>query len=154
MPLFDGGFKAKAKTELEREIREIEEKSKKAQAEEKNKDAQFIQEFYEASLILNSNLKFAKKLGLISKEQENEYKERLKKAHQELNNVRKIEEQNTKKENQMSMEETEIKVKELREQRRKEEEAAREAAKNKDKAGTENQPNGSTANEEPQHSNG
>lgn len=71
MPLFERGYRAAAKTELEREIRKIEEKDRKAQ---KSKD------FEKAATAFESNLTFAERLNLISAEQAANYTERMKKA--------------------------------------------------------------------------
>lgn len=71
MPLFERGYRAAAKTELEREIRKIEEKDRKTQ---KSKD------FDKAAAAFESNLTFAERLNLISAEQAASYTERMKKA--------------------------------------------------------------------------
>lgn len=71
MPLFERGYKASAQTELERKIREIEEKDKIAQTK-----ADFT-----ASLnSFESNLNFAERINLISAQQAEEMRERAKKA--------------------------------------------------------------------------
>lgn len=71
MPLFERGYKASAQTELERKIREIEEKDKIAQTK-----ADFT-----ASLnSFESNLNFAERINLISAQQAELMRERAKKA--------------------------------------------------------------------------
>lgn len=71
MPLFERGYKAAATTELERRMREIEEKDKKAQTKE---------EFDASVSSMNSNLTFAERINLISAEQAQAYRERAKEA--------------------------------------------------------------------------
>jgi len=71
MGLFEQGYKAAAKTELERALREI---------EEKDKAAQTIGEMREEAAALGSNLDFSQRLGLISATQANLMRQRLKAA--------------------------------------------------------------------------
>lgn len=71
MPLFARGYKVTTRAELERRIKDIEEKSKKAKADEG---------FDKAVESLYANIEFAATLNLISLEQEIECKKRIKKA--------------------------------------------------------------------------
>lgn len=82
MPLFERGYKAAAKTELERATREIEEKDKKAQTNT---------EFEKETDALNSNLNFAERLNLISSEQANEYRKRVEKAMLNFHRMQRME---------------------------------------------------------------
>lgn len=85
MPLFERGYRAAARTELERDIRRIEEKDKKAQT--KIGEA----EFNKGVDTMYSNINFAERLNLISEEQARAYRERAEKATVEFNNMQKEE---------------------------------------------------------------
>ena len=71
MPLFESGYRAAAKTELERDIREIEAKDKAAQTR---------QDFQNGANEVQSNIDFAQRLNLINQEQAEAMRERVKKA--------------------------------------------------------------------------
>lgn len=71
MPVLVRTLKKTAKVELERAIREIEEKAKKAQSTESLKTAEAA---------TRSNLEFAQRLNLISFEEGNDYRERIQRA--------------------------------------------------------------------------
>ena len=71
MPLFERGYKAAAQTKLERKTRELEEKDKKAQTKD---------EFEDAARALYSNLTFAERINLVSVEQAEAYRDRVKQA--------------------------------------------------------------------------
>lgn len=102
MPLFERGYKAAARTELERDIRRIEEKDKKAQTKE---------DFEEASAAVKSNLNFAERLNLISVEQANDYRDRVEKANQKfLESVAENIEDQEQQERYMSMQEAQSEI--------------------------------------------
>ena len=71
MPLFERSYKASATAEFERKTRELEEKDKKAQTKE---------EFEDATRALYSNLNFAERINLVSVEQAETYRDRVKLA--------------------------------------------------------------------------
>lgn len=114
MPLFDRGYKVRAEAELERKVRELEESNKKEMDAKK---------FDEMIVALNSNLEFAERLNLISDEQEEAYKERIKRAETEFTYEREIEQQNNVETNSersamgMTMEETQAMIEQLRAER-------------------------------------
>lgn len=85
MPLFERGYRAAAKTELEREMRKIEEKDRKAQKAQAAKDLEA------ATAGLESNLTFAERLNLISAQQASAYRERIRKVTQERERVQGME---------------------------------------------------------------
>ena len=68
MPLLESGYKAAAKTELERDIRELESKDKAAQTRT---------EFAESANGIQSNITFAQRLNLIGEQQAEEMKRRV-----------------------------------------------------------------------------
>lgn len=68
MPLFESGYRAAAKTELERDIRELEAKDKAAQTRT---------EFTESASGIQSNITFAQRINLISEEQAQAMKKRV-----------------------------------------------------------------------------
>lgn len=68
MPLFERGYRAAASTELERDLREIEDKDKKAQTK---------QEFDLACQNFNSNLNFAERINLIGVQQADALRQRV-----------------------------------------------------------------------------
>lgn len=74
MPLFEKGYRAAAKTELEREIRELEAKDKAAQTRT---------DFSESASGTQSNITFAQRLNLISEEQAQAMKKRIEIAVQQ-----------------------------------------------------------------------
>lgn len=84
MPLFESRYKAAAKTELERDIRRLEEKDKAAQTKV---------DFDNTANMASSNLNFAQRLNLISAEQYAKYKERIEKATQEYERMQRTESQ-------------------------------------------------------------
>lgn len=67
MPLLESGYRAAAQTELERDIRELEERDKAAQSRKTTDGASDIQ----------SNITFAQRLNLISEKQAQEMKRRV-----------------------------------------------------------------------------
>lgn len=73
MPLIENGYKAAAKTELERSIRELEAKDKAAQTRT---------EFQPGASAIQSNITFAQRLNLISQEQAEAMKKRLEAVEQ------------------------------------------------------------------------
>ena len=72
MPLFERGYKAAATAELERSVREL---------EERNKTAQTKTDFMKDAASTESNLNFAERINLISTTQAEAYRERMLKAH-------------------------------------------------------------------------
>lgn len=68
MPLFESNYRAAAKTELERNIRELEAKDKAAQTRT---------DFSERASGIKSNITFAQRLNLISEEQVQAMKKRV-----------------------------------------------------------------------------
>ena len=78
MPLFDRGYRAAATAELERSIRELEERKKreKAKAEMDSDVAEVL-----------SNLSFAERLNLISEAQARAYRRRVQQLREELEHV-------------------------------------------------------------------
>lgn len=68
MPLLESGYRAAAKTELERDIRELEAKDKAAQTRT---------DFTESANGIQSNITFAQRLNLISEQQAQEMKRRV-----------------------------------------------------------------------------
>ena len=84
MPLLERGYKAAAATELERSIRDLEERDKEAQTKP---DSVFMED---ASKLKN-NLDFARQLNLISREQAAVYRERVKKAILEFEHIQRTE---------------------------------------------------------------
>ncbi len=82
MPLFERGYKAAASTELERDLRAIEEKDKKAQTK---------QEFDAAVQSVKSNLNFAERINLISVQQADALRERVKAAELDYQRMQRIE---------------------------------------------------------------
>lgn len=73
MALFEKNYKAAAVTELERSVRDLEERDKTAETK-----PVFQKDMSEAQ----SNLNFAERLNLVSAVQADTYRERMKKAHQ------------------------------------------------------------------------
>ena len=71
MPLFERGYRASAQTELERKLREIEEKDKVAQTKA---------DFTASVNSFESNLNFAERINLVSAQQAELMRERAKKA--------------------------------------------------------------------------
>lgn len=71
MPLFERGYRASAQTELERKLREIEEKDKVAQTKA---------DFTVSVNSFESNLNFAERINLVSAQQAELMRERAKKA--------------------------------------------------------------------------
>jgi hypothetical protein len=67
MPLFERGYKAAATAELERSVREL---------EERNKIAQTKADFMKDAASTESNLNFAERINLISTTQAEAYRER------------------------------------------------------------------------------
>ena len=82
MPLFERGYKAAATAELERKARELEEKDKKAQTKE---------DFEDASRALHSNLNFAERINLVSAEQAQAYRDRVKQAAIDFERMQRLE---------------------------------------------------------------
>ena len=82
--LFERPYRAAAATELERSLREIEDRNKKAQT----KDT-----FHEAASNMTSNVNFAEKLNLITAQQAEAYRERIKKAAAEYERMQRTESQ-------------------------------------------------------------
>lgn len=82
MPLFERGYKAAATAELERKTRELEEKDKKAQTKE---------DFEDASRALHSNLNFAERINLVSAEQAQAYRDRVKQAAIDFERMQRLE---------------------------------------------------------------
>lgn len=79
MPLLESGYKAAAKTELERDIRELESKDKAAQTRT---------EFAESANGIQSNITFAQRLNLIGEQQAEEMKRRVETAIAQNNFMR------------------------------------------------------------------
>lgn len=73
MPLLESGYRAAAKTELERNIREL---------EEKNRAAQSRTDVSDSASGVESNIMFAQRLNLISEKQALEMKKRIEAAVQ------------------------------------------------------------------------
>ena len=71
MPLLEGGYRAAAKTELERNIREL---------EAKDRTAQTRTEFQSGASAVQSNITFAQRLNLISQEQADAMEKRVEAA--------------------------------------------------------------------------
>lgn len=71
MPLMESGYRAAAKTELERSIRELEAKDRVAQTRT---------EFQSSASAVQSNITFAQRLNLISQEQADAMKKRVETA--------------------------------------------------------------------------
>lgn len=71
MALLERGYKAAATTELERKVRELEERDKTAQTK---------LQFFEDAICTKSNLNFAERLNLISASQADDYRQRILKA--------------------------------------------------------------------------
>ena len=86
MPLLESGYKAAAKTELERDIRELEAKDKAAQTRT---------EFAESASGVQSNITFAQRLNLISEQQAAEMKRRVETAVAQNNFMRNESEERT-----------------------------------------------------------
>ena len=86
MPLLESGYKAAAKTELERDIRELEAKDKAAQTRT---------EFAESTSGVQSNITFAQRLNLISEQQAAEMKRRVETAVAQNNFMRNESEERT-----------------------------------------------------------
>ena len=86
MPLFESGYKAAAKTELERGIRELEAKDKAAQTRT---------DFLESASGIQSNITFAQRLNLISEEQAQSMKKRVEAAVQQNQFIRNESEERT-----------------------------------------------------------
>lgn len=78
MSLFERGYRAAAKTELEHNLREIEERNKNAQTKASEQET--------AAITFDSNVTFAQKCGLISEQEAAKYRKRLEAArsHEEL----------------------------------------------------------------------
>lgn len=74
MPLFESNYRAAAKTELERNMRELEAKDKVAQTRT---------DFSENVIGIQSNITFAQRLNLISEEQAQDMKRRVEIAVQQ-----------------------------------------------------------------------
>ena len=90
MALFERGYRAAAKTELEREIREIEDKDKAAQTKEKSAEADTVA----AATAATNNVAFAERLRLISAQEANDYRQRIRRAtaiHEERERMRQVE---------------------------------------------------------------
>lgn len=86
MPLLESGYKAAAKTELERDIRELEAKDKAAQTRT---------EFEESASGVQSNITFVQRLNLISEQQAAEMKRRVEIAVAQNNFMRNESEERT-----------------------------------------------------------
>lgn len=86
MPLFENGYKAAAKTELERNIRELEAKDKAAQTRT---------DFSDDASGIQSNITFAQRLNLISEEQAQSLKKRVEAAVQQNQFMREESEERT-----------------------------------------------------------
>lgn len=69
--IFENNYKAAAKTELERSLREL---------EKKDKAAQTWNEFHDSAVGMQSNIAFSQRLGFISKELAEDMKRRLEAA--------------------------------------------------------------------------
>lgn len=82
MPVLDRGYRSKAHTELERDVREIEAQSKVA----KTKDEAW--QLAAAMQAAVANINFAERIRLITAEQAGEYKERIQKAAEEFQRQR------------------------------------------------------------------
>ena len=84
MGLFENHYKAAAVTELERATRELEERNKKAQT---------IQEVKDTAQSLNSNISFAEQIRLISAQQAEIYRDRVRRAEIEYYRLQRTEHQ-------------------------------------------------------------
>lgn len=82
MPIFERGFRTAAKTELERVVRQLEERNKKELAKK---------EFYKAVETLDANIVFAEKIELISGEEAEAYRERVEQANREYKRIHEVE---------------------------------------------------------------
>ena len=82
MPLFERGYKAAATAELERSVREL---------EERNKTAQTKTDFMKDAASTESNLNFAERINLISTTQAEAYRERMLKAHLDFERMQRTE---------------------------------------------------------------
>lgn len=82
MPLFERDYKAAAVTELERRLRDI---------EDRNKAAQTRNEFIRDASNVDSNVDFAQQLNLISDMQAEAYKERVRKSRFEFEHMQRTE---------------------------------------------------------------
>ena len=82
MRLFERNYKAAATTELERSIREL---------EERNKISENKVHFQKDMLDVQSNVNFAERIHLISMMQANIYRNRLQKAHSNFEHLERTE---------------------------------------------------------------
>ena len=111
MPLFENGSKKAARTELERAIREIEEKNKRTLVE---------QELNRKIEALNSNINFAEKLNLIAADKADHYRQRLKQIVLEFERMQDRELENLIDERYISMIEAQAKIEEEKNTQREE----------------------------------
>lgn len=82
MPLFERGYKAAATAELERSVRDLEERDKTAQTKAA---------FMKAAASTESNLNFAERINLISVIQADAYRERMLKAQLDFERMQRTE---------------------------------------------------------------
>lgn len=82
MPLFERGYKAAATAELERSVRDLEERDKTAQTK-----AAFMKD----AASTESNLNFAERINLISVTQADAYRERMLKAQLDFERMQRTE---------------------------------------------------------------
>ena len=107
MPLFERGYRAAAKTELERDMREIEDRNKKAQTKT---------DFEQATTTMGSNINFAERLNLISAKEAAAYRKRLKEVTREMNRAEraegegKVRESDMKADGYMTMDEYKVEI--------------------------------------------
>ena len=140
MPLFERGYRAAAKTELERDMREI---------EERNKTAQTKTDFEQATTTMGSNINFAERLNLISAKEAASYRKRLKEANQEMNRAEraeaegKVRESDMKADGYMTMDEYKLEI---------EKERAEDAAQKNQAERVQNSHSHDQAAEEPERS--
>lgn len=139
MPLFERGYRAAAKTELERDMREIEDRDKKAQTKT---------DFEQATTTMGSNINFAERLNLISAKEAAAYRKRLKDVAQEVNRAEraesegKVRESDMKADGYMTMDEYKLEI---------EKDRAEDAAHKNQAERVQNNHSQDKAAEEPEH---
>jgi len=82
LPLFENNYRAAATTELERDIRSLEERDKTAQTKPV---------FEQGSNAVNSNINFAERIELINADQADDYYKRVEQAQRRFENLERYE---------------------------------------------------------------